>query len=152
MRIFVLDNDRPDLATIENALRLGNIEVLTRRTWPPAAPQDEARYLFAGWALEPATRDLVDPEGRRAELTASQFDLLVLFLRRPGRTISRDELLHDLKGRAWDYFDRSIDTLVARLRKVVDAPGAPSLIRSVRGVGYVFCATVFREAYAARAA
>ena len=43
-------------------------------------------------------------------------------------------------------FDRSIDTLVARLRKKIDAPGAPSLVRSVRGVGYVFCAAVTRAA------
>ena len=49
------------------------------------------------------------------------------------------------RGRAWSYFDRSIDTLVARLRKKIDAePGRPPLIRSVRGIGYVFCASVSR--------
>ena len=91
-----------------------------------------------------ATRDLAGPAGRRAELTSSEFDLLVAFLRRPGQALSRAELTRALRGRAWDYFDRSIDTLVARLRKKIDAPGAPSLIRSVRGVGYVFCAPVAR--------
>ncbi len=143
MRIFVLDDDRPDLTTIENALRMGGVKVLTAPR-NPAAAVEEARYLFAGWVLDPATRDLTDGGGRRAELTSSQFDLLLLFLSRPGRAISRAELLPELKGRAWDYFDRSIDTLVGRLRKVVDTPGAPSLIRPVRGVGYVFCAAVSR--------
>ena len=61
----------------------------------------------------------------------------------PAGRLSRSTLLRDLRGRAWTYFDRSIDTLVARLRKKIDLdPGRP-LIRSVRCVGYVFCATVF---------
>jgi DNA-binding winged helix-turn-helix (wHTH) protein len=50
-----------------------------------------------------------------------------------------------LRGRQWTYFDRSIDTLVARLRKKLDdGSDRPPLIRSVRGVGYVFCAAVAR--------
>jgi DNA-binding winged helix-turn-helix (wHTH) protein len=50
-----------------------------------------------------------------------------------------------LRGREWTYFDRSIDTMVARLRKkLADGSDRPPLIRSVRGVGYVFCATVSR--------
>ncbi len=142
MRIFVLGDDRPDLPAIIQALRLGQIEIVT-----PAAPeiapyQDQERYRFAGWTLEAKTRDLVDRSGRRSELTSSEFDLLVAFLRRPGESIPRADLMHGLKGRAWTYFDRSIDTLVARLRKKIDVPGAPSFVRSVRGVGYVFCAPV----------
>jgi DNA-binding response OmpR family regulator len=58
--------------------------------------------------------------------------------------VSRPELTRALRGRAWNYFDRSLDTLVARLRKKIDCAGAPSLVRSVRGVGYVFCAPVVR--------
>jgi DNA-binding winged helix-turn-helix (wHTH) protein len=50
-----------------------------------------------------------------------------------------------LRGREWTYFDRSIDTMVARLRKKLDdGSDRPPLIRSVRGVGYVFCAAVSR--------
>ena len=64
------------------------------------------------------------------------------FLRQPGQTLSRGALLNALRGRAWTYFDRSIDTLVARLRKKIDLDPARPLIRSVRGVGYVFCASV----------
>lgn len=141
MRILVLDDSRPDLTTIEQALKAGEIEVLAAER-APRAPAAEPRYGFAGWTLDPAARDVVDAAGERAKLTSSEFDLLILFLRRPGEAISRAELVRALKGRAWDYFDRSIDTLVARMRKAIDRPGAPSLVRSVRGVGYVFCAAV----------
>jgi DNA-binding response OmpR family regulator len=64
-------------------------------------------------------------------------------VRQPGQALSRSALLGALRGRAWNYFDRSIDTLVARVRKKIrPEPGRPPLIRSVRGVGYVFCASV----------
>ena len=67
------------------------------------------------------------------------------FLRHPGQPLSRAALLGVLRGRQWTYFDRSIDTLVARLRKKLDdGSDRPPLIRSVRGVGYVFCAAVAR--------
>ena len=82
------------------------------------------------------------PSDRHVDLTSSEYDLLTAFLRQPGRTLSRNALLRDLRGRAWTYFDRSIDTLVARLRKKIDLDPAHPLIRSVRGVGYVFCAVV----------
>ncbi len=141
MQILVLDDSRPELTTIEQALRAGEIAFLAAERGPHA-PAAEPRYGFAGWTLDPAARDVVDAAGLRAKLTSSEFDLLLLFLRRPGEAISRAELVRALKGRAWDYFDRSIDTLVARLRKAVDRPHAPSLIRSVRGVGYVFCAAI----------
>ena len=73
------------------------------------------------------------------------------FIHQPGQAASRSALLGALKGRAWTYFDRSIDTLVARLRKKIDADRSlPPLIRSVRGVGYVFCATVSHECGARR--
>ncbi len=145
MRIFVLGDGRPDMPTIINALRLGQIEVVAPSGALSKAASDEGRYRFAGWTFDAATRDLSDSAGQRAELTSSEFDLLLALVRRPGETVSRADLTHALRGRAWDYFDRSIDTLVARLRKKIDNPGAPSLVRSVRGVGYVFCAPVARK-------
>ena len=146
MRILVLDNDRPDPATIANALKFGEIEIFAARDSSAPSPSDGGRYAFAEWTLDAATRDLFDATGRRAALTSSEFDLLLILLRRPGKPLSRAELTRDLRGRAWDYFDRTIDTLIARLRKKIDARGAPTLIRSVRGTGYVFCAAVGRGA------
>ena len=67
------------------------------------------------------------------------------FLRQPSEPLARGALLSGLRGREWTYFDRSIDTMVARLRKkLADGSDRPPLIRSVRGVGYVFCAAVSR--------
>jgi DNA-binding response OmpR family regulator len=77
------------------------------------------------------------------DLTSSEYDLLMAFLRQPSQPLSRGALLSVLRGREWTYFDRSIDTMVARLRKkLIDGSDRPPLIRSVRGVGYVFCAAV----------
>ncbi len=105
----------------------------------------ERLYLFAGWTLEETARNLFSPAGRRVDLTTSEFNLLLAFVRQPGQPLSRDALLGALRGREWNYFDRSIDTLAARLRKKL-ALGAdrPPLVRSVRGVGYIFCAAVAR--------
>jgi two-component system, OmpR family, response regulator len=129
------------LAAIESAIRGHEIEI--RRA--DAVEPIERLYVFAGWTLEETTRDLVSPAGRRVDLTSSEFDLLMAFLRQPGQALSRDALLGVLRGREWTYFDRSIDTLVARLRKkLADGADRPPLVRSVRGVGYVFCAAVSR--------
>ncbi len=141
MRILVLGSDSPDLAAIENAFRLGDFEILAPGTAPLSRASPPTTYSFAGWSLDAVTRDLVDSAGRRVDLTSSEYDLLMTFLRQPGRTLSRGALLNALRGRAWTYFDRSIDTLVARLRKKIDLDPARPLIRSVRGVGYVYCAS-----------
>jgi two-component system, OmpR family, response regulator len=139
MRIFILGHDGQDLAAVESAIRQGDIEF--RHTSADALP---ARvHLFAGWMLDETARDLVSPVGLRVDLTSSEFDLLMALVRRPGQALSRSVLLAALRGRSWTYYDRSIDTLVARLRKKLEhGPGRPPLIRSVRGVGYVFCAEV----------
>jgi DNA-binding response OmpR family regulator len=144
MQILVLGDDRPDVPTIINAIRLGRLEVLAPNAGEAAFLPDDGRYAFAAWTLDTARRSLFDTAGRPAELTSSEFDLLLAFLRRPGEVISRADLTRAIRGRTWDYFDRSIDTLVARLRKKIDAADGPSLLRSVRGVGYVFCAPVAR--------
>ena len=119
MRIFVVGGESRDLAAIENALRLGEVEILTAAAPIPAGP-DQRRYAFAGWTLDAATRDLADAAGRRVNLTSSEFELLMAFVRQPGQPLSRAALVGVLRGRAWSYFDRSIDTLVARLRKKID--------------------------------
>lgn len=135
MRILVLDDNRHDLPAIEGALRLGGIA-------DPGPASIGRRYAFAGWTLDGATRELLSAAGVRVDLTSSEFDLLLAFVARPGRPLSRGDLLSTIRGRAWNYFDRSIDTLVARLRKKLAAGGAAPAIRSVRSVGYVFCASV----------
>jgi two-component system, OmpR family, response regulator len=141
MRILILDDADQEVAVMENPIRERGSKIRRAGALEPI----EQFYLFAGWTLEETARDLISPAGRRVVLTSSEFDLLLAFLRQPGQALSRDALLGALRGREWTYFDRSIDTLVARLRKKL-AGGAdrPQLVRSVRGVGYVFCAAVAR--------
>lgn len=74
-------------------------------------------------------------------LTTSEFELLVLFLRHPGRVLTRERLLAETRGVDWESYDRSIDVLVSRLRqKLRDDPKQPTFIRTVRRTGYSFIA------------
>ncbi len=141
MGILILDDVDKQRTAAESSVRERNAEIGR----PDFVVPIERLYFFAGWRLEETARDLVSPGGRRVDLTSSEFDLLLAFVRQPGQALSRDALLGTLRGREWRYFDRSIDTLVARLRKKL-AGGAdrPPLVRSVRGVGYIFCAAVAR--------
>ena len=150
MQIHILEEIKPELAAIEDAVvRRRELEIHTAQAVEPI----ERLYVFAGWALDETTRDLIGPTGQRVDLTSSEFDLLMAFLRHPGQPLSRAALLGELRGREWTYFDRSIDTMVARLRKKLDeGSDRPPLIRSVRGVGYVFCAVVARRSDQGRSA
>ena len=90
-------------------------------------------------------RELKTISGQTVELTTAEFNLLELFVRRPVRVHTRDALMDGLKGHDWTPLDRTIDSLVSRLRKKIEAdPENPSLIKTVRGVGYVFVSPVTR--------
>lgn len=105
-------------------------------------PKNE-RYSFDGFVLSIPRRELTDANGRVVELTTAEFNLLELFLTRPARVMTRDNIMDALKGHEWSPLDRSIDTLVARLRKKVETDTEhPRLIKTVRGVGYAFAAEV----------
>lgn len=112
---------------------------------PNAAGQVQASGAFAfdGWVLDTARRELRSTAGDVRELTTAEFDLLKIFVERPSRVLSRDVIMDLLKGHDWSPFDRSIDSLVVRLRKKIEPePDAPRLVKTVRGVGYVFAAEV----------
>jgi DNA-binding response OmpR family regulator len=96
-------------------------------------------YAFEGWILDIGRRSLSRDTGEMQELTTSEFNLLEVFVRRPQRPLSRDDIMDLLKGHDWSPLDRSIDNLIARLRKRIEPdPAQPRLIKTVRGVGYVF--------------
>lgn len=103
----------------------------------------DERYSFEGFVLSIPRRELTDANGRVIDLTAAEFNLLELLVMRPARVMTRDNIMDALKGHDWSPLDRSIDTLVARLRKKVEGDtDHPRLIKTVRGVGYVFAAEV----------
>jgi two-component system phosphate regulon response regulator OmpR len=73
--------------------------------------------------------------------------MLAVFLRHPGRVLSRETLMDLTRGRNLEAFDRTIDAQVARLRKKIEEDVAnPQLIKSVRGIGYVFTGKIERQA------
>jgi two-component system, OmpR family, response regulator len=97
------------------------------------------RLVFEGWSLNRVTRQLHDPDGVRIALTGAEFDLLTVFCERARRVLSRDQLLDLTQGRAAGPFDRSIDTLVSRIRQKTEKdPKDPVFIQTVRLGGYMF--------------
>ncbi len=82
---------------------------------------------------------LYGPDGSEIPITAMEFDLLHLFHENRGRTLSRDQILEKAHKKGWEPFDRSIDLRISRLRRKVEPnPSKPQVIRTVRGIGYVF--------------
>jgi len=78
-------------------------------------------------------------QGRDVSVTSYQFNLLVAMAERPGRVLSREQLMDALKGEALEAYDRSIDVHIGRLRTAIEVdPKKPKRIITVRGVGYVF--------------
>ncbi|MFA5952692.1 MAG: response regulator [Hyphomicrobium sp.] len=99
-------------------------------------------YHFEGFIADPFTRTVADPDGSDIQLTGAEFDLLITFLDRPGRVLSRDQLLDLTRGRDGDVLDRSIDVLVSRLRRKLSDGGAAQLFKTVRNGGYQLAAKV----------
>ena len=94
---------------------------------------------FDGWQLDLGRRELKAPDGSEIALTTGEFDLLVTFAPHPGRVLNRDQLMDLTRGRQWEAIDRSIDAQVARSAAQDRAgPQEPTLVKSVRAVGYVF--------------
>jgi len=120
--------------------------VLRRAAGQPAEEGADARFRFAGWTLDTARRELLDPDGTLVTLTAGEYDLLVAFLEHPRRVLDRDQLLSFTKGRMAQPFDRSVDVQLSRLRRKIEPdPKDPTLIKTVRGGGYQFTPAVERS-------
>jgi two-component system, OmpR family, response regulator len=101
-------------------------------------------YKFGGWELDRRARRLTDPNGTAVGLTKGEYALLTAFLDAPQRPLSREHLLQATRVHE-DIFDRSIDVQILRLRRKLETdPSAPSIIRTERGVGYVFALPVQR--------
>jgi two-component system OmpR family response regulator len=120
--------------------------VLRRAGGEGSAKEPPAKVIrFAGWTLEPARRRLLNPEGAEVSLTGGEYELLLVLVERPNRVLTRDMLMDLLRGRQAGPFDRAIDVAVSRLRRKLEDDGRnPTLIKTVRGGGYVLAATVER--------
>jgi two-component system, OmpR family, response regulator len=130
---------------------LARIRVVLRRSAPalqPAAPAaaaspapapDRSRVRFGTKWLDHDAQALRDDEGNEHPLTASEYGLLKVFAANPKRVLSRDRLLELANARDAEAFDRAIDLRIMRIRRKIEPdPAHPSVIRTVRGGGYLF--------------
>jgi DNA-binding response OmpR family regulator len=118
------------------------LKSVLRRLEPKPAegrPIRPSRIPVGRCLLDLDAHQLCDPAGRDIALTSMEFDLLKALVEHPNQVLSRDRLLTLTRKREWEPFDRSIDILIARLRrKLEDHPERPQAIRTVRGAGYMF--------------
>ncbi|MEL7172443.1 MAG: response regulator [Pseudomonadota bacterium] len=125
---------------------LARIRAVLRRMGDQAGGNGAAparRFAFDRFVVDLDARQLTDSSGAILTLTSGEFDLLACFVQRPRRVLSRDQILDQLRGRGAEPYDRTVDMLVSRLRRKLNAAGPESeLISTVRNGGYLFTPTV----------
>lgn len=122
---------------------LARVRALLRRSAMSTLTQPARRFAFDSFVIDLDARTLVAGEGGELALTSAEFDLLACFVQRPRRVLTRDQILDFTRGRSADPFDRTVDMLVSRLRRKLEAvrPQA-DFIRTVRNGGYLFTLAV----------
>jgi two-component system, OmpR family, response regulator len=148
-RVMGLESGADDYVTKPFSMRelLARIRAVMRRCPLSESSLDRSRtvraYQFAGWDLNVPLRALVAPSGARVPISNGEFGLLVAFLSRPNRSLSRDRLLELSRLHSTEVYGRSIDVQVLRLRRKIEGnPARPELITTERGLGYRLCASV----------
>ena len=142
-RVVGIEMGADDYVTKPFDLRelLARVKAVLRRVrrTSDAAVTPARRVLFGQHLLDLDTHKLFDGEGNEVAITAMEFDLLRTFAERPNRVLSREQLLDLAHNRDSDPFDRSIDIRIARLRRKIEPdPKTPTVIKTVRGAGYLF--------------
>ncbi len=119
--------------------------ILRRARGSHESIQEKNEAAFGDWRLNYISRQLVSPQDLVIPLSNAEFRLLSVLVEHPKRVLTREFLLDATRGRDMDVFDRSIDILVSRVRqKFNDDSRTPSLIKTIRGEGYLFDAEVSR--------
>jgi two-component system OmpR family response regulator len=122
---------------------LARVRSIQRRWEQARTPVDtaasESVLKFPGWILDLSSQQLKSEAGQLAHLTEAEYRILVLLAQSPRRVVTRDQLMDAAASRDWEPFDRSVDVHISNLRHKLDPdPKGPSLIRTVRGSGYMF--------------
>ncbi|MBS9717579.1 response regulator [Pseudohalocynthiibacter aestuariivivens] len=117
--------------------------VLRRKSEPVVKTADSINTpktaQFGKFTLDLEAAKLLDDDGSELPLTAMEFNLLKVFAENKRRVLNRDQILEQAHDRSWDPFDRSIDIRISRLRRKIEAnPQKPLIIRTVRGIGYIY--------------
>ncbi len=108
---------------------------------PAAGDKQGNKILFGDWCLDRGQYQLYDTkENKSVELTTGEFKLLEALVLSANRTLSREHLFELTRDGKFDAYDRAIDIQIARIRKKLnDDPKSPDIIKTVRGIGYMFC-------------
>jgi two-component system OmpR family response regulator len=114
---------------------VARIRAVLRRNGSSSRPKYGLRYRFGQFLLEATCRELRTVGGEHVDLTAAEFDLLYALVIRPGRILSREQLLEVTQGRGNESVDRSVDVLMSRVRRKLGDEGFRN-IRTVRNGGY----------------
>ena len=141
-RIVALEMEADDYVTKPFNPRelLARAKNVIRRVRAARQNNKENRVVrFANWQLDLDQRLLIGEDNEPVHLTRGEFELLSAMTSHKGQVLTRDNLLDHLDHRQFDPSDRTVDVLIARLRKKIEEdPKCPSLIVTVHGVGYVF--------------
>jgi two-component system OmpR family response regulator len=122
---------------------LARIRAVLRRKLSQEIRLSQAlEHRFGKFKLHPAVREVLDEGDEPLDLTTAEFDLLLAMVKRPGRLLSRDQLLELTNRGTQEVFDRSIDVLMSRLRKKLGDNEECQMIKTVRNRGYLFSARV----------
>lgn len=121
-----------------------------RDSHTPSADKDangqNTKIYFDGWCLDRSQYQLFDKAGNSAELTTGEFQLLEALVMSAGRVLSREHLFELTREGNYDSYDRAIDIQIARIRKKIDDdPRTPKLLKTVRGIGYMFAGDVQKQ-------
>lgn len=127
-----------DIRELEARIRAALRRHHTEESSQPS-PDDPGTVRFGECRLDLDSAKLFDGDGIEIAITPMEYSLLVVFARNRGRVLNRDQLLDQANDRHWEPFDRSIDLRISRLRRKLEKnPTNPQIIRTVRGIGYVF--------------
>ena len=126
---------------------LARIRALFRRSASSVAPTINSDICDAlqrpqatnGWQFDPVKRDLRAPNGEHIPLTTAECDLLIELVTHEGYPQTREELCQRVFNRSWQPYDRSLDSIVVKLRRKLERnPDQPMVIKTIRSKGYLF--------------
>ncbi|MCB1585365.1 MAG: response regulator [Xanthomonadales bacterium] len=122
---------------------VARIKAVTRRPQADTISSTETIYRVGRFDFDTVKRHLKSEKGQITALTSSEYDLLKALVENANIPLSRGKIMQILHSKEFEIYDRSIDVLVSRLRKLVEEnPARPELIKTVWGVGYVFVSDI----------
>ncbi|AIR60387.1 response regulator transcription factor [Klebsiella sp. Ap-873] len=108
-----------------------------------SSPTKTSGLQFNGWRLDTDRCQLMNAQQQQVDLTQGEYGLLLSLVQNARKVLSREKLLELTHSESLEVFDRTIDVLIMRLRRKIEVnPHQPTLIRTIRGVGYVFAADI----------